>query len=139
MSCTAISWRCSNWCSATREPLAGNAIKLPVVVGQGLVLRNRIGAAQEWAEARRDELWEGNYTYVLQALARQLNRDLQKGRRNERSSTPVATDTICVVPSLEVKASDCEWHDRDRLETGDWGVVRAREQGVPRGSSGAGS
>jgi hypothetical protein len=43
-----------------------------VVYGEGS------DAAQEWAEARLDELWEGNLNHVLQALRAQLNSDLEE-------------------------------------------------------------
>ena len=35
-------------------------------------------AAQEWAEAQLDELWEGNLKHVLQALRAHLNSDLEE-------------------------------------------------------------
>jgi hypothetical protein len=35
-------------------------------------------AAQEWAEARLDELWEGNLRHVLQALRAHLSSDLEE-------------------------------------------------------------
>jgi hypothetical protein len=35
-------------------------------------------AAQEWAEARLDELWEGKLRHVLQALCTHLNSDLEE-------------------------------------------------------------